>query len=294
MKYIFCLIGWFVSLTQVYAVKEIIIGEKTFTEQYILGNLVSVLLQEEGFKVKIKPNMRTDIIRMELVKGTICCYWEYTGTAAVHLFKLTDPKTLNNANKLYEEVKRLDLKNGIHWLDKTSISNTWVLLTRTDFSQTQRISTISDLAHLLNQEKKIKIGMLQTFYERNDGFQGLATLYGFTPKLEQVLFGGGREVIGKLVRKEIDFAVGFGTYSGIKEYNLTILKDERSYFPAYNPVFTVRNDILQKKPQIAEVVNKLVKHLDQKTMIELNHKVDFKGFPITDVVNNFLRDKGLL
>ena len=34
--------------------KNIVMGAKDFTEQYVLGNLISLLLQENGFKVEEK------------------------------------------------------------------------------------------------------------------------------------------------------------------------------------------------------------------------------------------------
>jgi osmoprotectant transport system substrate-binding protein len=59
----------------------IIVGSKGFTEQTVVGNMVALLMENNGFKVDRKIGLGGTVICHEaVVRGDINVYVEYTGT----------------------------------------------------------------------------------------------------------------------------------------------------------------------------------------------------------------------
>ena len=73
--------------TFVLAEKKITVGAKNFTEQYVLGNMIALLLEANGFTVEEKFGTGSAITREGLVSGQTDIYPEYTGTASLVYLK---------------------------------------------------------------------------------------------------------------------------------------------------------------------------------------------------------------
>lgn len=57
------------------------IGAKDFSEQYILGNMVSILLNEYGAETDYSTIVGSANVRTALESDEFLGYWEYTGTS---------------------------------------------------------------------------------------------------------------------------------------------------------------------------------------------------------------------
>ncbi|WP_347548882.1 glycine betaine ABC transporter substrate-binding protein [Pseudalkalibacillus hwajinpoensis] len=66
-----------------YGGKQISVGGKNFTEQYLLSEMTAFLLKEEGFKVKQMNNHGSTVVRKALENNQVDMMWEYTGTALI-------------------------------------------------------------------------------------------------------------------------------------------------------------------------------------------------------------------
>jgi osmoprotectant transport system substrate-binding protein len=85
----------------------------------------------------------------------------------------------------------------------------------------------------------------------------------------------------------------FATDGKIKKHGLQVLKDDQQFFPVYNICVNVREEILNKYPEIREIL-KPISELDDETMTELNYQVDAIGLPAKLVAENFLKEKGYI
>lgn len=272
--------------------KIVTVGAKNFTEQYILGNMVSLMLQDAGFDVKEQFGTGSSVTREGLVTGQTDLYPEYTGTAwAIYLNHneavITDP------DELYRRVKEEDLeKNNIVWLEQATLNNTYALAVK---SGRQIGNSLSELAEYNNTHPgEVIFGLDQEFYERADGFWEMAKLYGMRINKDQVKMMDIGLTFEAIDRGQIDVAMVFATDGKLKKYNLQVLKDNKQFFPVYNLAVTVRKDVLEKYPEIAEVLSPLVQYLDDETMQALNYEVDAKEIPADIVAREFLQKKGLI
>jgi osmoprotectant transport system substrate-binding protein len=104
--------------------KEVTVGNKNFTEQYVVGQLMKQLLEEHGYKVALVADLSTMALREGMESGDIDICAEYTGTAwMVHLGHEYTPGIDNN--ELYDMVKKEEQNNGFIWLDPIWNNNTY-------------------------------------------------------------------------------------------------------------------------------------------------------------------------
>ena len=91
------------------------VGAKDFAEEYIVGNMYKLLLEEAGFKVNLKTDLATNAAQAAMEAKEIDLYPEYTGTGLVTVLKLpasSDSKAVFEAvSKGYKE------KYNFVWLD---------------------------------------------------------------------------------------------------------------------------------------------------------------------------------
>lgn len=272
--------------------KVLTVGAKNFTEQYVLGSMISLMLQDAGFKVNEQFGTGSTITREGLVTGQTDLYPEYTGTAWTVYLNHHDV-VVNDPDELYNKVKEEDLEeNGIVWLDRAALNNTYALAVKkgTPFG-----NSLSDLAEYNNAHPgEVIYGIDQEFYERSDGFWAMAELYGMKINKDQVKMMDIGLTFEAIDREQIDVAMVFATDGKLKKYNLRIINDDKHFFPVYNMAVSVRKDTLEKYPEIAEVLKPLIPLLDDETMQALNYEVDANELPAEIVAKNFLKEKGLI
>jgi len=271
--------------------KKINVGAKNFTEQYILGNMLSILLEANGFQVSEKMGTGSAITREGLVSGQTDLYPEYTGTA--WLVYLGHEEVINDPDELYEAVKEEDLeKNDIVWLEKSNINNTYAIALTQE--QAEEIgTTLSDLAEYVNEHHDLVWGIDHEFAERADGLPGLAEHYGMNIDDENVRTMDAGLTYEPLKRGQTDITMVFATDGNIKRYNLKLLEDDKNFFPGYNLCVTVRREVLEKYPEIEDIV-KPIAELTDEVMQELNYQVDATGLPERLVAKNYLTENGYL
>ncbi|MFT9488364.1 MAG: glycine betaine ABC transporter substrate-binding protein [Tepidibacillus sp.] len=73
-----------------------------------------------------------------------------------------------------------------------------------------------------------------------------------------------------------------------------VLKDDKQFFPPYYAAPVVRQDTLEKHPEIADALNQLAGKLSDQTMSQLNSQVDLDGKDAKDVAHDWLVSQGLI
>ena len=289
---LFCLIS-FSAVT--FAEKKIVVGGKNFTEQYILSGMAKILLEKNGFEVEMRTGVGSTIARKSLENGQIDLYYEYTGTAYTIYHKQKDRSIMTDRVKCYNWVKDADASEGLIWLDPVRFNNTYTLLMRKKQAEKLGIKSISDLSRYINRNmKKLVIGMGAEFWERPDGFKPLMKLYGFTVPYNRLIKMDDGLVYKALKEKQVDVSMGFSTDGRISAFGFVVLKDDKSYFPVYNPAPVVRKEVLDKYPQIRNILKPVSKKLTTQEMRHLNALVDIDHREVHEVALEWLKRKGII
>ena len=277
------------------AKKEIAVGGKNFTEQYILANFAKILLEENGFDVEMKTGVGSSVCRQSLEHGQIDMYFEYTGTGYTVFLKQDDKQIMSDAQKVYEYVKKADAGNKLVWLEPLQFNNTYTLLMRKKQAKELGISSISDLAQYMNEHPDdLTIGVNAEFWERPDGFKPLMKLYEFRVPYGKVRKMDSGLVYQALRDKNVDVSMGFATDGRISAFGFVTLEDDKNYFPTYNPCPVVREDALEKYPEIKEIFQPLSEKLTTEEMQKLNAQVDLKNKDEEETAREWLKANGVI
>jgi osmoprotectant transport system substrate-binding protein len=275
---------------------EITVGSKEFTEQLILGQITLQALEAAGATVNDQTGLTgTDATRKALESGEIDMYWEYTGTGWIVLLDHEEP--IPNSQKQYEAVAKEDLeKNDIEWLSPAPANNTFAIAARSEAAGVLGVTSLSELAVLTElRPDDATLCAASQFLTRDDGLPGMEKAYGFEfPKDNIVKMDEGE--IYKAIDEgdKCNFGEVFATDGRTKALDLTVLEDDKQFFPVYNPSLTVRKEVMDEHPGIADVFAPISKKLNNETLQELNAAVDVDGESEEVVARQFLMDNGLL
>jgi osmoprotectant transport system substrate-binding protein len=266
------------------------ISSKEFTEQFLLGNMYEMLLDDAGFDATYAPVGGTSENHEALLAGEIDIYPEYTGTALLtHLGGEYDPSM--SADDVYSIVaedyaERWDLT----LLDSTGFNNTYCLTMTQEKANELGISTVSELSEMAPE---LIFGTTQEFVDRADGLPGLQETYGGF-NFEEVLGLDPGLLYSGLDEGEIDVTTCFGTDGQISAYNLVVLEDDKGFWPPYPVAPVIRDEVLEANPEIADVLNQLAPILDGETMSALNWEVTGNAREADEVAREFLVQNGLI
>jgi osmoprotectant transport system substrate-binding protein len=266
------------------------VGSKQFTEQLILGNLMTIALQEYGYDVSYAPLGSTSAAHEALVAGEIDVYPEYTGTGYLTHLGLVYSSDLAPAD-IYNTVSQQYAQQwGLNWLDASAFNNTYCLAMTNEKAEELGIVTISDLQA---KSDGLIFGATAEFMDRPDGLPGLTETYGEFNFGEAMVFDPGLKYSG-LAEGDLDVTTCFGTDGQISALNLRVLEDDAGFWPPYNVAPVMQTSILDSDPRVGVILNSLMQHLDADTMSSMNWEVDGNAQEPEDVAYNFLMESGLL
>ncbi len=240
------------------APKEVTIGNKNFTEQHIIAQMMKQLLEDRGFKVNFISNLPTAALRQGMKAGDIDICAEYTGTAwMVHLGHVYEPGVDNN--ELYQLVKEEEEGKGFVWLNPIWNNNTYALASWAAFAEENDVETLSDLA-VLYQEGEVEIITFVSFEfsARPDGLPALEKFYDFRVDRASLMTGAPGASLTGLEKRQCEVAMVFGTDSIIAKYGWHVYLDDQAFFPPYDLTPYVRAEVLDKHPEIVDILNELV------------------------------------
>jgi osmoprotectant transport system substrate-binding protein len=273
------------------SVGTVIVGSKDFTEQFIVAEMYAQLLEKEGFTVERKLNLGgTPIAHEAMMNGDIDLYPEYTSTGLLTMLKL-DP--IQDAQEIYTTVKSgYEQQYNLTWLTPSPFNDTQALAMTKEVAAQYGIQTYSDLSQ---KASELVLGGPAEFLEREDGLKGLQQAYGGFEFKEVKQLGTGSLRYQALLEGQVDVVVAFGTDGAIKGNDLLLLVDDLVFYPIYNVAPVIRQDTLEKYPQIEKILNHFAPLLTDDIMSGLNWQVDGpEGKEPADVARAFLLEKGLV
>ena len=269
--------------------KTINIATKPMTEGYILGQMLTELIEQDtDLKVNITNGVGggTSNIHPAIVKGEFDLYPEYTGTSWEAVLKKEASYDESKFDELQKEYKE---KYNLEYINLYGFNNTYGLAVNKDIAEKYNLKTYSDLAKVSND---LIFGAEYDFFEREDGYKELQKVYNMDFKKKIDMDIGLKYQAMK--DKKIDVMVIFTTDGQLAISDVIVLEDDKKMYPSYRAGTVVRSEILSEYPELKPVLEKLNNILDDKTMADLNYQVESKGKKPEDVAREYLQEKGLL
>ena len=267
----------------------IVVGSKNFPEQALLGE---ILAQHLEARTHLRVERRfylagTFICQQALLAGRIDTYVEYTGTALTAVLK--DPIERDPAAVFQRVQSEYKTRFGLDVLPSLGFNNTFAIVIRGEDARRLHLSTLTEAAQYTTQWQP---GFGYEFMERPDGYEGLVRTYGLRFASKPRILDLGL-LYRALLDKQVDLVAGNSTDGLLSARDLAILEDDKHYFPPYEAVPIVRNDTLERYPDVRDAIAQLAGKISDEEMRKMNYAVAGQGRDVTDVAHEFLQSKGL-
>lgn len=275
---------------------QVAVGSKNFTEQLVVGKMAVILLQSAGAHARDLTNIPGSASsRQAQLEGQVQMSWEYTGTAWIAYLGHDAP--IPDEQQQYEAVRDEDLAvNDLVWLKPAPMNNTYGFAMGPQTAERLGITKMSQWAELPPEERTFCVGA--EFNSRDDGLQPMLKTYDVplgpgVPKEQVNLFDSGA-IYQAVTQGECNFGEVFTTDGRIPALNLTVLADDRNFFPNYNIAMVVREETLEEYPQLRELFETVSKKMTDEALMVMNARVDVDGEEPATVAFEWLQQEGFI
>lgn len=267
------------------------LGDKNFTEQFILGYLYKGALEAKGFKVNLKANIgSSELIDKTLTSGKIDLYPEYTGVIGSVLAKHSPNDRPKSAEETYQQAKEFEAKRGFELLEKTPFVDADVLAVLPSYAQKHGgLKSIADLKKV----GSFTMGGPPENKTRFEGVVGLQKVYGLSNlKFKPLTMGLPYQALNN---KQIDVATVFTTDGELLQKNkYVLLEDPENIFGFQNVAPVVNKKVLaQQGPAFAQTLNAVSAKLTIPAIQQMNAAVTVDKQTPEAVASKFLTANGL-
>jgi len=270
--------------------ERIVIGSKNFTEQLILGELFAQIIESRAH-VRVERRFYlagTFICQQAILAGRIDIYPEYTGTALTAVLK---QQPSGNKQDIYQRVKQAYEKQfGLTLGPALGFDDTFAMVIRGEDARGLHLKTLSQAAAFTPYWRA---GFGYEFMERPDGYKGLAASYGLRFAEPPRIMDLGL-LTRALVQRQVDLIAGNNTDGLIPALDLFVLEDDHYYFPPYEAVAVMRQEMLKNHPEVKSALDDLAGAISDEDMRRLNYAVDGQHRDVIAVVREFLAQRKLV
>jgi osmoprotectant transport system substrate-binding protein len=268
---------------------EIMIGDKNFTEQFLLGELYRQALVAQGFTVSLSRNIGpTEVTLQALQSGRLDMYPEYIETWNRDVAKIAH--TFGTASAAYRAGQRYALAHGLELLDATPFSDTDAIGVTVTYAAQNGLRALGDLQAVASN---LTLGAPPQFQQDPRALPLLEQVYGFTPAaVKSVEIGDQYQALdhGSIQAADVQSTDGELTTG---KYQL--LRDPLHVLGWGNVVPVISTKLVTVEgPAFAATVNRVTALLTTTVMRRLNAAIDVSHQDPMVVAKQFLQTNGLV
>ena len=251
----------------------VVVGAKTFTEQYVLAEFLTLRLRQAGLPALSKMSMGSTILFEALASGQVDCYIDYSGTIWANVMKRSDVQP--RAVLLDEMTHWLQANHHVKLLGSLGFENTYALAISEETAAKQKISSLLELS---SRAPALRIGSDYEFFGRPE-WLALKARYGLR-FAEQRTFDPS--LMYEAIRtKSVDVISAYSTDGRIVDYKLVVLADPLGALPPYDAVLLLSPDAA-KRPELVAALAPVMGAISDRTMREANKMVDMERHSVTE------------
>ncbi|WP_069813128.1 ABC transporter substrate-binding protein [Streptomyces sp. TP-A0874] len=274
---------------------SLVIGSAGFTESKLMAELYSQVLRDAGYDTSVKTLKNRELYEPALEKGEIDIVPEYAATLAEFLNgkengPKAEPVASSDVEQTVKALRKLAEPRGLKVLAAGSAVDQNAFAVTEEFARKHHLKTLTDLG---KSNQKIRLAAGDECDIRPYCRPGLEKTYGIDVT-EVDMKGVGTTTAKQAVKDGTDqLVLTTTTDATLDDFGLVLLEDDKKLQNADN-LLPVVNAADAGSDSIATALDKVTQTLSTEDLVELNRKVDAERQKPADVVEEYLRSKGLL
>jgi glycine betaine/choline ABC-type transport system substrate-binding protein/ABC-type proline/glycine betaine transport system permease subunit len=245
--------------------RRIIIASKSFSEQYILAQLIGARLESAGYAVEYRDGLGSAVVHSAVASSSIDISVDYTGTVWTNYLNRKDNP---GREAMYETIREWEWRqNGVRVLGRLGFENAYAFAMRQDRARALGVTSLTDLTSVAPQ---LTVGGDPEFFERPEWI-AVRDAYGLR-------FARNRNfaptfMYNALQSGEADVISAYTSDGRIAADRLMVLADPEGALPSYDAMLMLSPRIAGDTGVIA-VLEPLIGAISVEAMREANLAVD--------------------
>lgn len=246
----------------------LVIGAKTFTEQYILAEVLKSRLGQQGIAGRVVASLGSTVAFDGLQQGQIDLYVDYSGTIWANHMKRDE--VLSRQEVLEEMSSWLEEEYGLRCLGSLGFENAYALAMRREQARQLHVRTVSEL---VGRAENLVMGADYEFFSRPE-WKSLVDVYGLNfgdrVSLDSTL------MYGAVASGQVDVISAFSTDGRIDAFDLQVIEDDRRALPPYDAVLLLSPNRAREEA-VVRALSPLIGAISNEEMRQANRMVDLDG-----------------
>ena len=259
------------------------IGSKSFTEQYILADILADQIHAQtGLETEKVESLGSTVVFDAVKNGDIDVYVDYSGTIWATIMKKT-VQPANREHAIVETTKFLESEHGMTVVGPLGFENTYALVMREQQAADLGIKTIRDLVPFAPE---MSMGADYEFFSRPE-WKSVEDTYDI--RFEKLRTMDPALMYQAVAQGTVNVISGYSTDGRIEALDLRVLEDDRHAIPPYDALIVTSQKLREDHPDVIAALSELVGAIDAAQMRTMNGEVDEKGASAATVARRFLK-----
>jgi osmoprotectant transport system permease protein len=261
---------------------RVVVGAKTFTEQYILARVLSTTIANAtGNQVDVLSSLGSTVAFDALRAGDIDTYVEYSGTIWATIMR-RDASSVDRETVLREVGRYLKDEHGIEVVGALGFENAYAMAMRRAYAASLNVRSLSDLRP---HAPRLAVGGDYEFFQRAE-WRAIRERYGLRFREQRTM--DPSLMYQAVANDQVDLIGAFSTDGRIAALDLVLLEDERHAIPPYDALILAGARLVREHPDAIAALRGLSGAIDADRMRRMNLAVDQDGASPEGVARQFL------
>jgi osmoprotectant transport system permease protein len=262
---------------------KVIVGAKTFTEQYVLAEIIAQQVERDtGRRAEIRASLGSSVAFDALCSSEIDTYVDYTGTLWATVLKRSDVPPSREA-AIADVGREIEQRFGVVLLGPLGFENAYALAMRRADAERRRIEKLSDLR---GASADLVIGGDYEFFDRAE-WRAIKSRYGLAFREQRAM--DPSLMYEAIAHGEVDVISAYSSDGRIAAFDLVVLADDAHAIPPYDAVLLMSPRAASEQPATRAALEALIGRITPGEMRAMNREVDEKHVSAKAVASEFLK-----
>ena len=279
----------------------IVLATMTDEENLIYGEMMKQILEANGYEVDasgVGTFNNSTLPRQSLMENQVDMVQDFTGRGMMFIENVDQKLFQTDLETAFQTVKKADEPNGLVWMCYSPYNNTDGLCVTKEWAKKNNVKDFYDFANYINNGGEMKIAIAtENSYVATEPIclPGWEEKYGFKLNDDQVVVGVSDPQT--MVANGTDGFIAANCYTTggtLEALGLYVIEDPEFVSPIYSPAVVCRKELLDKYPELQDILTPLYEAIDETTIRDMNKRFSTDGESAADIASKFLKEKGFV